>query len=203
MTLRHPLSLLTTLAAAWLMTVSISAWGAAPKPQVRLATSMGDIVIELEQERAPATVNNFLTYLQYGTYNGTIFHRVIDGFVIQGGGLDRQLKRVPSREPVQNESQNGLSNLAGTIAMARTRDPHSATSQFFINLRDNKSLDYGGGADPSGWGYTVFGRVVEGMDVVRRIGSVPTGAKGRFPRDVPVTDVVINGVSLVAPGTQQ
>ena len=162
-----------------------------------------DIVIELEQERAPATVNNFLTYLQFGTYNGTIFHRVIDGFVIQGGGFSAEMQRVPSREPIQNESKNGVSNLAGTVAMARTRDPHSATNQFYINLRDNKSLDYGGGADPSGWGYTVFGRVVAGMDVVKRIGGVRTGSKGPFRRDVPLTDVVLKEVVLLPKKTQQ
>ena len=203
MILRHPLNLLPILLAAWLATTSAAAWGAAPKPQVRLATSMGDIVIELEQERAPATVNNFLTYLQFGTYNGTIFHRVIDGFVIQGGGFSAEMQRVPSREPIQNESKNGVSNLAGTVAMARTRDPHSATNQFYINLRDNKSLDYGGGADPSGWGYTVFGRVVAGMDVVKRIGGVRTGSKGPFRRDVPLTDVVLKEVVLLPKKTQQ
>lgn len=167
------------------------------KPRVRLTTSLGEIVIELEPRRAPETVNNFLTYLQMGWYDGTIFHRVIDGFVIQGGGYHPSLEAVPQREPIRNESKNGLSNRVGTIAMARTRDPHSASSQFFINLRDNTALDYNGGADPSGWGYAVFGRVVEGMEVVRKIGAVPTGAKGPFRGDVPRTDVVIEKMQLV------
>lgn len=184
-------------AVAMLFALSTSSWGAAPKPQVRLATTMGDIIIELDMERAPQTVNNFLTYLQFGSYNGTLFHRVIPGFVIQGGGFSPDLQRVPTQAPVKNESKGGLSNLAGTIAMARTSDPHSATNQFYINLRDNTALDFGGRADPSGWGYTVFGRVVEGMDVVRKISTVRTGAKGPFRSDVPVDNVVVNEATLL------
>ncbi|GAB4345244.1 MAG: peptidylprolyl isomerase [Gammaproteobacteria bacterium] len=180
-----------------MLTLSGQPAGAAPKPQVRLSTTLGDIVVELDMERAPQTVNNFLTYLQYGSYNGTIFHRVIPGFVIQGGGFTPDFRRVPTQAPVHNESRGGLSNRTGTIAMARTRDPHSATSQFYINLRDNTSLDYGGGADPSGWGYTVFGRVIEGMDVVQRIAAVPTGSGGPFRRDVPREAVVLKEATLL------
>ncbi len=191
-------------ATATLFTLhSLPAWGETPKPQVLLATTMGDITIELEQEKAPLTVNNFLTYLQFGRYDGTLFHRVIDGFVIQGGGFNSDMQRIPTQVPVENESSNGLSNLAGTIAMARTSDPHSATSQFYINLRDNKALDYGGrAAHSSGLGYTVFGRVVQGMDVVMKIGAVRTGPKSPFPRDVPVENVVIQEVKLLPAGSQ-
>lgn len=173
------------------------------KPRIRMITNLGELVIELEPGRAPQTVNNFLTYLQLGWYDGTIFHRVIDGFVIQGGGFHPSLEAIPQRDPIPNESGNGLSNRTGTIAMARTRDPHSASSQFYINLRDNTSLDYKGGADPSGWGYAVFGRVVEGMEVVKKIGGVPTGSKGPFPRDVPRTDVVLEKVLLIETAKSQ
>lgn len=181
------------------LTLSFGLWAQQTegKPRVRLVTSMGEIVIELEQRRAPETVNNFLTYLQMGWYDGTIFHRVIKGKIIQGGGFRSGFEAIPRRTSIRNESKNGLSNLKGTIAMARTADPHSATNQFYINLNDNTSLDFGGGADRSGWGYAVFGRVVEGLEVAEKIGAVATGPKGPFTEDVPRSNVVLEKVELV------
>lgn len=157
---------------------------------MRLETSMGTIVLALEPERAPETVENFLRYAREGFYDGTIFHRVIDGFMIQGGGFTADYRRKETQAPIANESENGLDNARGTIAMARTSDPHSATSQFFINVADNDFLNYGAQSAGS-WGYAVFGRVVEGMDVVDRIRQVPTGRGGPFPKDVPQNPVVI------------
>ncbi len=158
-------------------------------PRVRLATNHGDIVLELDREKAPATVQNFLDYVTSGFYDGTIFHRVINGFMIQGGGFEPGMKQKPTREPIENEASNGLPNAAYTIAMARTSDPHSATAQFFINVVDNDFLNHTA-PTPNGWGYAVFGKVVEGTDVVDSIKAVPTGARG-FHRDVPKDDVVI------------
>ena len=155
-------------------------------PVVVFETSMGTIKIELYPDKAPATVRNFLQYVDDGHYDNTIFHRVIKGFMIQGGGFERGLREKRTRDPIKNESRNGLSNERGTIAMARTSDPDSATAQFYINHKDNKFLD-AKGTRP---GYCVFGRVIEGMDVVDRIANVRTGNVGRF-RNVPVTDVVI------------
>jgi peptidyl-prolyl cis-trans isomerase B (cyclophilin B) len=164
-------------------------------PKVRLETTMGAIVLELDAENAPATTTNFLAYVKDGFYDGTIFHRVIDGFMIQGGGFDQSFSRKKTRDPIKNEADNGLKNRRGTIAMARTGDPHSATAQFFINLEDNSNLDHRS-PDARGWGYCVFGRVVEGMNVVDGIRKTPTGVKGRY-RDVPATDIVIERAVLV------
>jgi peptidyl-prolyl cis-trans isomerase B (cyclophilin B) len=156
-------------------------------PVVILETSEGTIRIELWPDKAPKTVANFLQYVKEGHYDGTIFHRVIDGFMIQGGGFNEHLIQKMTREPIENEAKNGLSNLAGTIAMARTMQPHSATAQFYINVSDNRFLDYPG---QDGWGYCVFGRVVEGMDVVDRIRKVTTGTQQGY-QDVPVEPVII------------
>lgn len=159
--------------------------------KVVMKTSAGDITLELDEAKAPASVANFLAYVDSGFYDGTIFHRVIKGFMIQGGGLTPDMAKKTTRDPVENEAKNGLKNLRGTIAMARTNAPHSATAQFFINHRDNGNLDY-----PSfdGWGYAVFGKVVAGIDVVDHIANVDTGVKaGR--RDVPVDTIVIESVS--------
>ncbi len=158
-------------------------------PYVELETTMGNIVIELNQEKAPNTVANFLEYVKSGHYDGTIFHRVIDGFMIQGGGMDANMKEKSTNAPIQNEADNGLKNEVGTIAMARTSDPHSATAQFFINVKDNSFLNFSG-KNPQGWGYAVFGKVTEGMDIVNKIKGVPTGKYG-FHADVPTTPVVI------------
>lgn len=167
-------------------------------PQVRLDTSLGAITLELAEDQAPKTVENFLDYAREGFYNGTIFHRVIDGFMIQGGGFTADFQQKTTRAPIQNEADNGLKNQRGTIAMARTGDPHSATAQFFINVQDNPALDYRA-ATTQGWGYTVFGKVIEGMDVVDQIRRVPTGTGGPGGRfsDVPVTPVVIESVTLL------
>ena len=164
-------------------------------PVVVLKTNYGDIYIELYPDKAPITVKNFLIHVKEGFYNGLIFHRVIPNFVIQGGGFDKNM--IPKRSthtPIKNESNNGLSNLRGTIAMARTSDPHSATSQFFINLRDNTFLDYG--KTPQKWGYAVFGKVIKGMDVVDKIAHVKTTVRPPF-RDVPVKPVIILKAEVV------
>ncbi|MGH9382415.1 MAG: peptidylprolyl isomerase [Thermoanaerobaculia bacterium] len=157
--------------------------------QVELVTSEGTIVLELDAAAAPKTVANFLRYVGEGHYDGTIFHRVIDGFMIQGGGFDRELNKLSTHEPIENEADNGLKNTRGTIAMARTGDPHSATAQFFINTVDNVSLDHTG-KSMQGWGYAVFGKVVQGMDVVDAIAAVSTGRAGGMA-DVPAEPLVI------------
>ncbi|MBI4756122.1 MAG: peptidyl-prolyl cis-trans isomerase [Betaproteobacteria bacterium] len=156
---------------------------------VRLHTSLGAITLELYPEKAPESVRNFLDYVSAGLYDNTVFHRVINGFMIQGGGFEPGMHQKPTRAPIRNEADNGLGNERGTIAMARTSDPHSATSQFFINLADNSFLNH---TSPSGqgWGYCVFGRVTEGMEVVDQIKAVATGTRG-FHQDVPVQDVII------------
>jgi cyclophilin family peptidyl-prolyl cis-trans isomerase len=170
-----------------------SAQALAEPQRVQMKTGMGDITLELDAEKAPETVANFLRYVDEGFYDGTIFHRVISGFMIQGGGMLPDMHKKETHEPVQNEAKNGLKNLRGTVAMARTSDPHSATAQFFINHKDNPNLDY-----PSfdGWGYTVFGHVFEGMDVVDAIAAVPTGTHGGH-RDVPRETVLIESVRRI------
>jgi len=152
-----------------------------------LTTNFGNIKIELDAEKAPKTVENFLSYVRSGHYNGTIFHRVIDGFMIQGGGFEPGMKQKPTSAPVENEAKNGLKNTEYTVAMARTSDPHSATAQFFINISNNSFLDYPG---QDGWGYCVFGKVTEGTDVVDKIKGVKT-TRGGMHADVPAEDVVI------------
>ena len=156
---------------------------------VKLQTTLGTITLDLDAAKAPETVKNFLAYVEAGHYDNTVFHRVIDGFMIQGGGFEPGMNQKPCGEPIRNEADNGLRNERGTIAMARTSDPHSATAQFFINVKDNGFLNH---TAPSaqGWGYCVFGKVVEGMDVVDKIKAVKTGTKG-FHQDVPVEDVLI------------
>ncbi|AHG77283.1 peptidylprolyl isomerase [Mannheimia varigena] len=167
---------------------------------ITLHTNFGDIKIELNFDKAPITAKNFEDYCKEGFYNGTIFHRVIDGFMIQGGGMTVGMTEKPTKAPIQNEASNGLSNKRGTLAMARTPDPHSASSQFFINVADNTFLDYRskemfGKTVVQEWGYAVFGEVVEGMDVVDKIKGVKTGNKG-FHQDVPKEDVVIESVTV-------
>ncbi|MFW6357235.1 MAG: peptidylprolyl isomerase [bacterium] len=162
---------------------------------VKLETTMGEIVLELYPEKAPKTVENFLQYVRDGFYDGTIFHRVIGNFMIQGGGFEADMTQKPTREPVENEADNGLKNEPYTIAMARTQDPHSATAQFFINVRNNVSLNHSGKTLP-GWGYAVFGKVVEGQDVVDGIKAVQTTRKGYFD-DVPVEPVIIEKATVL------
>ena len=161
---------------------------------VTLHTSMGDITLELDAEKAPKTVANFLQYARDGFYDGTIFHRVINNFMIQGGGMTADMAQKTTRAPVENEANNGLKNKTGTIAMARTNDPHSATAQFFINVADNDFLDHRA-PTAQGWGYAVFGKVTAGMDVVEKIKAVATGSKG-FHQDVPREAVTIERVSV-------
>jgi peptidyl-prolyl cis-trans isomerase A (cyclophilin A)/peptidyl-prolyl cis-trans isomerase B (cyclophilin B) len=165
---------------------------AADKPQVTLKTNMGDVVLELYPEKAPKTVANFLKYVKSGHYNGTIFHRVINNFMVQGGGFDKDMKQKPTSGTVQNEADNGLKNEAYSVAMARTSDPHSASAQFFVNVKDNRFLDYPG---QDGFGYTVFGKVVKGMEVVNKIKSVETTNSGMH-QNVPVQPVVIESASI-------
>ncbi|MEJ2761024.1 MAG: peptidylprolyl isomerase [Gammaproteobacteria bacterium] len=163
--------------------------------KVKLSTSFGDIMLELDATKAPQTVENFISYVNSGHYNGTIFHRVIEDFMIQGGGLDTGMNVLPTREPVRNEADNGLSNLLGTVAMARTPDPHSACAQFFINTTDNAFLDHQNTTD-DGWGYCVFGRVIEGMEVVEKIEETPTTSRSGY-QDVPETPIVIEEITVI------
>jgi peptidyl-prolyl cis-trans isomerase B (cyclophilin B) len=165
-------------------------------PTVTIQTSKGEIQLELFAEQAPVTVENFLSYARSGFYDGTIFHRVISHFMIQGGGFTPDMEKKPTGEPIANEATNGLSNKRGTIAMARTSDPHSATAQFFINVQDNMNLDHTGQANPSTWGYAVFGRVTGGMEVVDDIRFVQTTKVGPHS-DVPVEPVVIERIAIV------
>jgi peptidyl-prolyl cis-trans isomerase A (cyclophilin A) len=181
-----------TLFTALLMLTCAAAGAAAP--QVELRTNAGTIVLELYPDRAPQTVRNFMQYVEEGFYKGTIFHRVIDGFMIQGGGFTADLAAKKTRAPVPIESNNGLRNDTGTIAMARTRDPNSATSQFFINLVNNDMLNH---PNPDGHGYTVFGRVVKGMEVVNKIAKVPTAPKPPH-QNVPLTTVIIEDARVLA-----
>jgi len=164
-------------------------------PQVILHTNYGAITTELFSDKAPLSVANFLEYARAGHYDGTLFHRVIPNFMIQGGGFDTDFQQKPTRDPVQNEADNGLENTRGTLAMARTNDPHSATAQFFINVTDNSFLNHRGPQSGRTWGYAVFGRVVDGMDVVDSIRNVPTGQQG-FHRDVPTEPVIIERVEI-------
>ena len=164
-------------------------------PTAIIHTSMGDITVELDEDRAPATVANFRRYAEDGFYNDTIFHRVIPGFMIQGGGHTADMKEKPTREPIANEAHNGLKNLRGSIAMARTSDPHSASSQFFINLVDNGYLNHTSKTN-AGWGYAVFGKVVAGLDVIDKIAAVKTGRSGMH-RDVPVEDIIIEKTEIL------
>lgn len=164
--------------------------------KVALNTNYGRIVLELNAEKAPKTVANFVEYVKSGHYNGTIFHRVIDGFMVQGGGFDDKMKQKSTNAPIQNEADNGLTNDIGTVAMARTMDPHSASAQFFINVGNNGFLNHSG-KNPQGWGYAVFGKVSEGMDIVNKIKGVPTGNAGGH-QDVPRDGVVIESAEVVA-----
>ena len=165
------------------------------QPKVKLQTTLGDIVIELNAEKAPISTKNFLTYVKEGFYDGTIFHRVIPDFMAQGGGFTTDFKQKTPHDPIKNEADNGLKNKRGTLAMARTSDPNSATSQFFINYKDTSFLDYTS-PTPNGWGYAVFGEVIEGMDVVDNMAKSPTGNRGGH-QDVPKTDIVIEKAEVI------
>jgi peptidyl-prolyl cis-trans isomerase A (cyclophilin A) len=189
----RPAPVRASRAAVVALAACLALTGPAFAQKVRLTTSMGDIVVELEPAKAPKTVQNFVTYVKAGQYDGLVFHRVIPGFMIQGGGFGLDLKQKAVRAPIVLEDQAGLSNVRGTIAMARTNVPNSATSQFFINVKDNPNLDHGN--TPDGNGYAVFGHVVEGMDVVDKIKDVPTGFVNGMS-DVPKTPVIIKKATL-------
>jgi len=193
--LRRPL-----LIAAAALAAAFASPVLAANPQVEFDTTAGKIRVELYPDAAPKTVANFLDYVKAKHYDGTQFHRVIAGFMVQGGGFTADYKQKPTKPPIAIESEQsskaGLANAPGTLAMARTSDPNSATAQFFINVADNKRLDFRD-ATPQGYGYTVFGKVVSGMDVVDRVAKAPTGAGGPFPADVPVTKVIINKAVVV------
>ena len=161
---------------------------------ITLHTTLGDIRIELNQEKAPKTCENFLQYAREGFYDGTIFHRVINNFMVQGGGFDKDMQQKKTRAPIENEADNGLKNETGTLAMARTMDPHSATGQFFINVKDNSFLNHSG-KNAQGWGYAVFAKVTDGMDVVNKIKESKTGSQGMH-QDVPVEAILIEKVSI-------
>ena len=180
------------------MGVSTTSTQADEPPRITFETSLGSFVLELDREGAPETVANFLAYVRDGFYEGAIFHRVIAGFMIQGGGFTEEFRQLQTRAPVRNEADRGGRNDRGTIAMARTSDPHSATAQFFINVADNDFLNHKA-PTPQGWGYTAFGRVVEGMETVDRIAAVETGSRGPF-NDVPKEAVVIQGVRIRGDG---
>ena len=183
----------SALAAGLFATVAV--WAT---PTIEMTTSMGKVTLELYPDKAPKTVEMFLYNAKHGFYEGTIFHRVIDGFMIQGGGFSKAMEeKQPLTPALQNEATNGLTNERGTIAMARTQDPHSARAQFFINLKDNDFLNHRTSTDPRGWGYAVFGRVTQGMDVVDKIAKVPTGNAGYY-QDVPTTPVVIQNVKIIS-----
>ncbi|VAW74028.1 Peptidyl-prolyl cis-trans isomerase PpiB [hydrothermal vent metagenome] len=184
------------LLAALLLTLSFQTI-AADKPKVSMETTKGTIVIELYPDKAPISVENFLHYVNDGAYNGTIFHRVIKGFMNQGGGFTPDLQKKSAKyPPIKNEADNGLKNKRGTIAMARTMEPNSATNQFFFNTADNAFLDHTGRSD-RGWGYTVFGKVTDGMDVVDKIATTRTGPRGPFRSDVPLETIEITSVKLI------
>jgi peptidyl-prolyl cis-trans isomerase A (cyclophilin A)/peptidyl-prolyl cis-trans isomerase B (cyclophilin B) len=187
----------TLAALAIILSSLVPGLAPAANPTVEMRTTAGTMVIELFPEKAPQTVANFLQYAREGFYKGTIFHRVIPGFMIQGGGFTSNLNQKATREPVRNEANNGLKNLAGTVAMARTSSPHSATAQFFINVVDNPFLDHTA-QTARGWGYCVFGKVVKGMDVAQAIVSVPTAAAGPFASDVPVRVIEIEDVRVLS-----
>ena len=184
------------LVAFFILVFGLSTTASAAGQLVKIQTNLGDIVIELNQEKAPQSVANFLGYVNDGFYNGTVFHRVIDGFMIQGGGFTENFQKKGTKAPIQNEANNGLKNDRGTVAMARTNAPHSATAQFFINVVNNDFLNYRS-ATSRGWGYTVFGKVVQGMDIVDKIRKIPTGPGGPFPKDVPQAPVVIQSATVM------
>lgn len=174
--------------------LSAAAFAATAAPRVEMQTTLGKITLELDAAKAPKSVENFLQYARSGQYDGTIFHRVIDGFMIQGGGFTKEMNEKPTKAPIANEAKNGLKNLRGSIAMARRADPHSATAQFFINHRDNPNLDY---PAHDGWGYAVFGKVTEGMDVVDKIAKAKTGNRGMH-QNVPVEPIIIESVKVLS-----
>ncbi|PCI69190.1 MAG: cyclophilin [Piscirickettsiaceae bacterium] len=163
---------------------------------IKFTTNQGDITLELDAEKAPKTVANFVAYIEDGFFSGVIFHRIIPNFMAQGGGFTSDFQQKPTKDPIENEADNGLKNDRGTIAMARTGDPHSATGQFFINLKDNDFLNHSSKTQ-QGWGYAVFGKVTDGMDTIDKMSAIPTGSGGTFPTDVPQEEVIIEKAEVV------
>ena len=184
------------IALSLFFSVAVHSATPASNPQVEIRTNSGNIVLELYPDKAPKTVENFLGYVKDGHYKGTVFHRIIPGFMIQGGGFDKAFKQKATRQPVENEAANGLKNKLGTVAMARTSDPQSASAQFFINVADNAFLNYTAPTQ-RGYGYTVFGKVIRGMEVVNKIAATPTGSGGPFSSDVPKEAVIIEEIKLI------
>ncbi|MCK5385731.1 MAG: peptidyl-prolyl cis-trans isomerase [Gammaproteobacteria bacterium] len=193
--------LLLAFTSLCLLISSVNAAEDLTKKRVKLETSEGNIVLELDITRAPLSVLNFMKYVQSGFYDGTIFHRVIENFMIQGGGFTPEMERKQPNAPIVNEADNGLKNVRGTIAMARTNDPHSATAQFFINVTDNPFLDHKS-KTPRGWGYAVFGHVIKGMNVVDKIRNQRTGPNGPFPSDVPLKMILIHKATIIGEKTK-
>ena len=193
--------LLLTFTSLCLLVSSVNAADDLTKKRVKLETSEGDIVLELDITRAPLSVLNFMNYARSGFYDGTIFHRVIKNFMIQGGGFTPEMDRKQPNAPILNEADNGLKNVRGTIAMARTNDPHSATAQFFINVTDNTFLNHTA-KTPRGWGYAVFGRVIKGLNVVEKIRNQRTGPNGPFPSDVPLKMILIHKATVIGEKTE-
>jgi len=187
---------ISAVALSLVLALAVETVAAQANPQVDFDTSAGRFRLELRQDKAPVTVANFLTYVRDGYYDGTIFHRVIGNFMIQGGGFTAEFEKKKTRDPIQNEADNGLKNLKGSISMARTGQPHSATAQFFINVQDNPALDYRA-SQGQGWGYAVFGKVTSGMEVVEQIKQAATTRRGSYS-DVPVETILIKSVTLVA-----
>ena len=189
------------LALSFLMCFVLSAQAQSTNPQVKFVTSAGEFIVEVYPDKTPKTAENFLSYVRDGHYNGTLFHRVINNFMVQGGGYDTKYNEKNTRPPIKHEgaeakANGGLRNTVGTLSMARTNNPHSASAQFFINVKDNDFLDHQS-TTSQGWGYVAFGKVISGMDVVNRIKALPTGPGGPFPTDVPQTPVVIQSATLV------
>jgi len=189
---------LTALSVLLLLSLSFTSSQAAD-PQVRLETNFGDIILELYPDKAPKSVSNFLNYVNSSFYDNTVFHRVIDGFMVQGGGFNEDYEKKPTNPPIENEADNKLKNVVGSIAMARTSSPHSATAQFFINIADNDFLNYRS-STMRGWGYAVFGKVLKGMDVVNKIKALPTGSAGPFSKDAPASPVIIIKATQISGG---
>lgn len=189
------------LALSFLLCFVMTAQAQSANPQVKFVTSAGEFIVEVYPDKTPKTVENFLSYVRDGHYNGTLFHRVINNFMVQGGGYDTKYNEKNTRSPIKHEgaeakANGGLRNTVGTLSMARTNNPHSASAQFFINVKDNDFLDHHSPTS-QGWGYVAFGKVISGMDVVNRIKATPTGPGGPFPTDVPQTPVVIQSATLV------
>jgi len=196
MTIKFFFARLMAVITALFLSTSLYATDTSTMTMIKFTTNQGDITLELNTEKAPNTVANFVSYIEDGFFNGVIFHRIIPNFMAQGGGFTSDFQQKSTKDPIENEADNGLKNDRGTIAMARTGDPHSATGQFFVNLKDNDFLNHSSKTQ-QGWGYAVFGKVTEGMDVVDKMAAIPTGSGGMFPTDVPQEEVIIEKAEVL------